>query len=367
MSQFVARGGGLMMFAGNEVDYRRANAQFRDAEGHEILPASLGEPVGQAREAAGTRHGGGAGYRGTRSWVAGGGWGLAPGPPDHPITGFTTTLAHELWDTVHIQRYLRAAPFAGARVLLNLTNDDPFLIERPFGRGSVVLCTTTANSEWADEFANHPVFGILMNQVIMYLTHQSSFVATTVGQDMTCRLGYRGTQSWVAGGGDPRLGAPPDDCRVTGPDGREIRFRLATGQEGQSDLIFAAELPGIYALKTGKTEVKLASNVDPRESHVAVIRGRVLATALAGMPLRLIEPDQRVRQTDSEIRNRREIWRYLLVLVLLVLATEALLGRWFSRRLSAESARSIRIKGVISNLGAGRHPQAGTRAGAEKE
>ncbi len=311
MSQFVARGGGLMMFAGNEVDYRRANAEFRDAEGHEILPASLGEPVGQSRESAGTHHGGSA-FRG---------WGLAPGLPDHPITGFASTLAHELWDTVHIQRYLRATPLAGARVLLNLTNDDPFLIERPFGRGFVVLCTTTANSEWADELANHPIFAILMNQVVMYLTRQSSFDATTVGQDMTCRLPG---------------GSAPDDCRVTGPDGREVRFRTATAQEGQADLIFAAELPGIYSVNTGKTQVKLAANVDPGESHVAVIRGRALATALAGLPLRVIEPGQGVRETESETRNGREIWRYLLGLVLLVLVVEALLGRWFSRRLSGE-------------------------------
>jgi hypothetical protein len=101
----------------------------------------------------------------------------------------------------------------------------------------------------------------------------------------------------------------------------------------------AAKRPGIYKVSwpRGVAPVKAAVNVDPRESALAVLPDKDLDSLARKLSLRLIGRKQDVRTAVQEGRYGREMWFTLLMIGLAALAVEAVLGKWFSRRMSREA------------------------------
>jgi uncharacterized membrane protein len=328
IGDFVRRGGGLFMFLGNRIDPAQMNSQMRDADGTDLLPAHLSAPIGEVGARVGAEQPSGAAL----------GWTLAAGPPDHPITRFVSALPRQLWEEIRFQRYFQVSPNEKARVLLSLASTgDPILVERGLGRGTVLLFTSTADRDWTD-FPVSPAYVMLLQEAVTYLARQSSDNAVTVSQNMIFPL---------------PAGTAPADISVRGPGGQEALFAVPADEDGQQRAVVTADKPGIYALRASaaEAEMKMAANVDPRESSVAVLRGGRLESAVGAISARLIDQGRDLRQMVRNSRSGRELWRTLLELVLAALVIESLLSRWFAHRLSDESTDEGRLPGIS---GAGR-------------
>lgn len=303
LGAFVARGGGLVVCLGGRTDSGALNSHLRDGEGRPILPARLGDAVGQAA-------GPGA--------VDAAGWGLAADVPDHPATRFLSVLPPALLREVRVQRYVRLETLPGAEVLLSLDNGDPVLLERELGRGRVVLWGSSASRGWTN-FPISPAYVMLAQQLATHLTGRSGDTSALVGQ----RLAFPIAESEV----------------VTGPDGRELPIERATDRDGGPEAVVVPREPGVLAVREGDKPVSLAAvNVDDGESDVTVMRGRGLRAATAALGARIVDVDEDIRGAAERRRGGRELWRMILLTLLGVLLVESLLAGWFGRAAAESTA-----------------------------
>jgi hypothetical protein len=323
IEEFVAGGGGLVVFLGDRVDPGLANRDFwKDGEG--LLPAQVAaQPVVTDRE---------------QTQVTFDLADLLPHPlldaifgPSTDPEGFMKALAPKVWGF-----YPVAAP-PSSTVLLRYTDAEkrPALVEKAFGAGRVLLFTTAADLDWSD--LPRVMIVPLMHETVYYATRQepgranlAPFEAferelsdTVVDVDVSTPAGGRMKAAVIA-----------EADRKARVDFRD------TGDPGLYRADF--RLPGSSAIDAGTrgfTEY-FAVNVDAREGDIrriseAEVVGRysgidlTYATAFAG------------EGTGSRDGPENEVWKPLAFLVLALLAFELLIARRFG-----DYARKVRHEEV---------------------
>ena len=76
----------------------------------------------------------------------------------------------------------------------------------------------------------------------------------------------------------------------------------------------------------------VAVNVDTAGSDAKVLSADELTAAFARLPVRVVPADRGVAAAVTELRVGRELWQVLVFAAIAMLAIEALLARWYSRR-----------------------------------
>lgn len=147
MHSFALAGGTVVIFPGPDTDAANYNQRLADAA--PLMPARLGEAVGQVGPTAEARR---------VDWV----------DTTHPyLTGLHEKMSDYLG--IRVQRHFRLAKAGrSGRTLLRLARapgdeeHDPLLLVGPCGAGQVVLCTTTASRRWT----NLPVTNLFLPAVV---------------------------------------------------------------------------------------------------------------------------------------------------------------------------------------------------------
>jgi hypothetical protein len=308
LRSFVEMGGGLVVFLGKRVDafdYGRKMV----ADGVHLLPGELLDVVRPAQDVAG--------------------FGVEAAPGGHVLAGIVGALPEELVRQATIGRFFNLKLHEGSRAILNIAGSDmPLLAEKRLGRGRVLLWTTTADREW-NEMVIHPLYPILMNEMVTYLTEQAYERPLVVGQAMAIPLAAEVAQ---------------DTAGIILPDGTETSVGVER-HEGQATVRFAGTAqPGFYTILPGKDapSVFAAVNVDPGESDVVSMETEMLARLLGGLPLRVMGEQEGLAETIRTTRQGREFWRVLLIAGLSLLLLESLLAHHFSRRMAAAAGAAPR-------------------------
>jgi Aerotolerance regulator N-terminal/von Willebrand factor type A domain len=332
LQTYAESGGGVIFALGDRVNAANYNAVlYRDGKG--VLPAMLGSPVGNARDAV---HGG---YEFDASDL------------NHPIVAPFRGNPGAGLDRVVTLEYLQAKIAAGSpsRVALKFSSGDPAIVERPVGRGRSVLLTTSADVSWGT-WPVHPTFPPLIHETVRYAAegrwHQRQHL---VGEPIFRTL--TGRESGIK-------------VTVKSPDGSEQTVRPVVG-ENRADISFAAtNHPGIYemALETpaepgapqGSTATVdksapamrhelYAVNVDPRESDLEMVEERVLSsTTLAGVPYdRRSEWSPESRELGASEPATSGLSRWLLGAMLALLLVEPLLAWNFRQGFVALCALAV--------------------------
>jgi hypothetical protein len=266
LEAYVRGGGGVAIFTGPStlIDYYNRSL-YRDGQG--MLPAPIADEAELGEDIAGCT-------------------------PDldlekHPIFNFFLDEANPLIRGVTVRTFRRLqakwepSPGSGTQIIGRLRDKSPLFIEKQFGEGKVLLCTTTAAPTWND-WAKNPSF------VVLALKMQSH-LATPKRLD------------------DPRLVGTPLDVKVPSAQYRgEIDFVLPGKKEGtrfkitrnaakDMDLLDAnvglgltdgrrnteTDLPGVYEawpiLLKGDVDLRRwALNVEPGEGNLARLTGESL-------------------------------------------------------------------------------------------
>ena len=315
LSDFVSRGGGLIVFLGNKSERNEMNA-MRGSDGTPLLPAELSEVVGEQSS-------GGIGASDLKSWH------LSAEVADHPVTEVLTRLPREQWAGIRFWRYVKSLPRDDARVLLRLDpSNDPILIERKFGRGKVYLFTCSANRDGTDLVVN-PIYLMMVQQMLTDLMRKPYESPVTVGDQLPFGVTASDTSSMAT---------------VRGPGGDDIFVRVVGNGELRAAIIENAQEPGVYSARaTGALappaaadrlpEQRIAVNVDNHESAVSVMRDADLNAIVSQLSLRLIDEKQGIRSAVTESRQGRELWRILLIAALVLLMMESILAGRFTRRM----------------------------------
>ncbi len=332
LQRYVQKGGGLVFFLGGQVGAPDEYNRILYAGGEGLLPLPLRELL--------------------RRDNAGEGVGLVRAG-DHPVTAMFPADGGSLSEYVRFHTYYGcvapqapgpagglsakaedaggeelAAPRPPAVVLARFTDEaqTPALIERRFGRGRVLLFTSSVDLDWNDwARATDGSYVVTMLELVQYAARRSrdrfSFVA---GETLALSLlpdEYEPSGVFRA---PPSADEPAREARVREP-------LAAIGEPIVLEGPVATRL-GTYTVELlrrgGAVELRpLAVNLDTRESDLAVARAHELAAALGSVPHEYVQAADAFLQDHQAAR--RELWPAILLAMVAVLMMEQTLAWWF--------------------------------------
>jgi hypothetical protein len=281
VAAFLARGGGLVAFAGPRPG-RLERADW--------LPARVGAVVDRTRERGATL-----------GWVQ----------VDHPVFEPFREAAGD-FGAARFFRLRALEPDSGATVLARFDDGAPALVEARHGPGRVVLVATAADALWSD-LPLQPVFLPLLHRLVSHVAR--------VGDDR---------RSWETGG-VATLPATAGELVVEQPGGEVLRLPADTGTR-----TLALAEAGFYRVReagagAGPVAV-LAVNPPAAESDLALARADELAALLR--PGDTTATAEAVPVTAAEQEARQNWWLWLVAAAVALLTAEA----WYAGRLGGRAA-----------------------------
>lgn len=327
LTSYIEEGGSVLMFLGDMVIPERYNLVLY-GNGDGPLPVRLNDVAGDPDHMAHSE--------------------INIETYDHPITRFFKHWQLALRRPMTFQYYDCEVP-EGAKdtVVIATYSDDkktPAIVERRFGRGTMILITTSASSHDWNNWNKYPFFSILLAETVSYLS-QSSMTRTNylVGETYQRLLT---THEWAS------------DVYIMPPTGESIKKNLKkiTGGEGEessgdeSATVFLlshkeTDVAGIYRIvfapqehvssRLQRTE-GFAVNVDTvLESDMTKLVQIELQEAMPALePRPVIKHYSEIRRETGSKADKpggREFWKYFIAAVLVLLTCESLLAQRFGK------------------------------------
>jgi len=219
--------------------------------------------------------------------------------PDHPVTARISSGPGSLAN-IEVKQWavLDGGWPDGTRVLARMGNGAPLLLERPLGKGTVLVLLTTIDADWTD-FPLRPAFAPFVRQAVSYLVQ-----AGVSGPKVSVEVG------------EPRPVELPEGAKeavVIGPGGTRTRI-------GSSGDYVRTDVPGVY-----RVDIFAPGREEPIASDVFVAN-----TSPAESDLSRHQGVPELFKDQGQVHERRP-WRkvslvpYVIVAILGLLAVEALL------------------------------------------
>jgi len=305
LTAYVAAGGTLVIFCGPQVSAETYNRLLVDGVPREggLLPARLGDRMGDAV------------LRNTVEKITQ----VQAGSP------YLKDLVHaaEIYQDVLVYEYFQVFGATSESVLARLSNGDPLLLAKPFGRGHVLLCTTAATTDWTTLPVRNLFLPLLVRIVQLARGTKDEEHNILAGQPFQVNLYPRVQRKAVV--------------EITGPLGpqgetaTEQRRTDADAAHGVNRLAFGKTWNlGHYTYRVatgGGPEGVFATNPDPKESDLAEIADEVLRSGLGARECHVVTSLQGLI-TRFETSARRELWQYFLMLCLVLAVAEPLVANW---------------------------------------
>jgi hypothetical protein len=214
LEQFVYGGGGLIVAPGPAARTNEYNRLMYREEGA-LLPALLQPPLAPPAPLAVDRTGMEA---------------------SHPMLHFLSGR-DEIPPLAAVTRFIATtARTPEARILASFTSGDAFLLETPFGRGRVVLVTSSLGGTWST-LPLTPIYLPLLQSTLRY----------AAGADVRDRNFAAGTE--IIARFEPQVTATRGT--VIRPDGSADRVEIDSA-EGRSEARYGAtDLAGVYTIRAG--------------------------------------------------------------------------------------------------------------------
>ena len=306
LAGFVKGGGGLVIFAGEHV---RRDAYNRELSDRDLLPATLGEPVGDAaaQEKLTT---------------------FSDSSLDHPIASLWKDPGSGTPSSVSIYRYFPlaltqpkdAAAASPGRAVLKLLDGTPAVAEKTLGEGRIVEVNLPATTAWSDLPARPGVFVPLLNRVVgSIVDRRDAGLNLTVGGRFTTRvaLDLLGKEAVLK---SPDPDALPASSRVELVGNNAVVTGPPTTRAGTYEL----DLPG-------QPPVLIAAQPDAGESDLATLPAADLSALQQSATVLPCRIDTDLAGRMKQQRTGSELIFPLAVLCLAVAVTESAMALWFGR------------------------------------
>ncbi len=294
LGAFVARGGGLLVAAGERAAWPAPGAAAAVAD---VLPAMPGAAVDRSQGAAAR---------------------LGALEYGNPIFEPFKAARSGNFSSARFYSYRTVVPGTGAQIVARFDDGAPALIERRVGNGRVLMWTSSLDLQWTD---------LPLKSVYLPFIHR---MATTLAA-------YRDKPAWLTVGEvlEPaRPAAMPGATRpaavrmVLTPAGR----RVTLDGEGPDVLELAEQ--GFYEIRTpgpnAPPVVTVASNLDLSESDLSPMDPRDVVAGATGRAGGAVVAGANITTTDQDQERNQRLWWYLLFAGLIILALETLIGNRLS-------------------------------------
>jgi hypothetical protein len=305
VSTFVAGGGGLLVAPGDRTDVDSLNKQaYRGGSGW--LPARLGPWRGEPSRRDVAAHPAPPSFHGSS---------LAPfGQEASPALGEASLFAY---------RVLEPAP--SATVLARLDSGDPWIVERTYHKGRVIVMAGPLDAEGGTLPVN-PDFVPLLHELVYHLADpRLSSGVVRPGEPLVIPL-----PSWPD--------AAPKSLTVTTPSGEQRQAAVEREAGRVRAVLESADEPGLYRFDLptppgGSAYATVAA--DPREADPTPLSEAEASRLSESWPLVFASQPEPVadRLLASRQNGRpRPIWRTLILLALAGLCLEVVLTRQTAHR-----------------------------------
>ena len=216
---------------------------------------------------------------------------------------------------IHFWKHRKIKPedAPGTKVLAWFDSRDPFILEKPTGKGRVLVATSgwhPADSQLALSTKFVPLIEGLLHRHDGFVVEAQYAVFDPVA-----------LPAKAANDAEPRT--------VTSPDGKVTELAATAAS------FDGADQPGVYHLTIKGEDVPLAVNLSPDESRTTPVPTEELEQFGAKLGFKPVSDElvQRQRQMRvAEWENRQKLWRWLIVGVLGLLAAETALAGQLARR-----------------------------------
>ncbi|MFH1861379.1 MAG: BatA domain-containing protein [bacterium] len=305
LQHFVEGGGGLLLLPGSRTDLAAANRLLLARLG----TAQWGERLGQA------------------------------GKRDQFLTWQTLDLNAPLLKGIFTPGSDPDAPqfylslrFLGSEgeTSIRLANGQPFLSEYSLGKGRIMLCASSPESEWSN-WALKGIFAPLMHRITLRLAgrFKENCQMLQVGDDLEIRLGAQRELNNTPDG-DRSFGAQEAVAQLTFPSGETLRL-LPTAKGSTAAFWHPLVNPaGLFRLQIGTTEQRIAVNPPEGESDLQTVPLREIYPDWFAAGARVAAPEA-LAQTVRDSRYGKELWKSLLIMGVILLTVESLLGSAFKK------------------------------------
>ncbi|MBI3828211.1 MAG: BatA domain-containing protein [Planctomycetes bacterium] len=324
LKQYVARGGALWIWLGDRIDPAIYNKDLAA-----LLPMLIGEPVGQGDPEGAFEK-------------------LSDKEMDHPAIAKFRNIKGLPMHELHVFRRFKLLPRPekqskekdSVRTVLALEDGEPIACDMRLGEGRVMLVGTTADKDWNNwPGAVGGQYLPLVNLLALDLINPSYLIRNrVVGEAFEYHLPRESVSE-----------ARREGIKLVTPSGEPVAmdvnnetFSAVTKPVSKAG-IYTAELPG-----EKKTVVHFAANRNAEESDLDTIddheikaylpanagsateRGRFFESNITQEDLELTADDYSSIETSLKKHSSgKEIWRWLIGAVLVLLVVESFLARRF--------------------------------------
>lgn len=308
LRDFVAAGGGLLVFPGDKVNPDVYNKQFFPVPGPQketLTAATLGPVEGDPAKRATFER-------------------LASVDYAHPaLSVFDEPEAHYLTTATFSRRFplKLTGPHGSTWPLAKFGSGAPALVESRFGDGVVILAAFPATVKWTN-LPLKPEFVPLVLRMVSYVTHAPDLgVPSTVPADGAAEVSVAGT--WA-----------PASGKVTDAKGRVSPLRLersASRLLGQFDQTgdkgyYAVEVRGGRLDPPQAAAASFAVNAAPEESNFEPVKEEQVREWLPKTALNFVSASSEAQQVHGSIGEEREVWRPLIFVLFAIIGVEFFLA-----------------------------------------
>jgi aerotolerance regulator-like protein/VWA domain-containing protein len=295
LGAFVARGGGLLVAAGERATWPAPAAAAAVAD---VLPGTPGQMVDRTQGSAAR---------------------LGALEYGNPIFEPFRAARTGDFSSARFYGYRAVVPAKGAQIIARYDDGAPALLDRRVGNGRVLLWTSSLDLQWTD---------LPLKSVFLPFIHR---MATTLAA-------YRDKPAWLTVGEvlEPaRPAAVPGATRaasprmVLTPSGERITL------DGEGPDVLELTEQGFYEVRAQGSNaapaVTVASNVDLAESDLAPMDPQEVVAGATGHAGGAVPAGGSVNATDQDQERNQRLWWYLLFAGMVVLALETFIGNRVSR------------------------------------
>lgn len=292
---FVQRGGGLILFPGDQTDVAWMNEKLAD-----LTPATLDALSGVGLDFETPA-------------------GILDQRHDHPALTLWNDPANGSLADGEVRLWYQLVPRVEGETIARLSTGHPLLTERAVGEGTVLLAATAADADWGNLPARAFYLPFMQRLVTYAATRTAPPRNIEQGRPITAtltRMPEGGSAQWVL----------PDGSRVNRPvEERGPRFVCELDDTAQ---------PGYYRLMTSggsATSIRFASNAPREESALSVLTDDELAELAESLGAEVVDDAAAYAALDETRRHGTPIWRMVWMGLLALLFGELLLQQWFGK------------------------------------
>lgn len=307
LSGYLTRGGGLIIFPGPKTNA----AFYNDNLGgkYSFLPATLGEVRGKPDQPKTALRLQDSGYKNriVSIWNDAGAGTLATANyfcsyALTPVKGHTAQAGEP-------------------EVVVNYNDGTPAIMERTWGRGRVILFSSTANTTWND-MPLHPAYLPLVDRTLgAILDRQNDQLNVPVGSafEMVCSQDWVGSDAVIAHAGDTTENGSVR--RITMVDGIPLLRFDDTDRAGAYQVTVKTDPPSMveFAVQSNPVESNLEELSQDKLDSLALVSQVVHWT-----------PETHMDTKITQDRRGTEIWQLLAMVAIATACVEMFMGGFFS-------------------------------------